>query len=333
MLGCMPLCGSRLLRAALGGVCWLLAWPVAAQTPGTPASPQPAVSELSPLPKLGTTTPLWPSGAPGALGTGPDDVPTLTAYLPADNPTHAAIVIAPGGGYGHLSTQLEGEDVALWLNQNGIAAFVLRYRLGPRYRHPVELGDATRAMRVVRATAASHGLAPDRIGLMGFSAGGHLAASVGTGFDAGQPSATDAIERVSSRPDFLILAYPVISMEIVGRRSVSRANLLGDAPDTELKRRTSAHYHVTAQTPPTFLFATSDDTLVPSLNSVLFYSALRAAGVPAELHLFEHGPHGAALAQNHPALKSWPRLLLDWLATRELVRVPAGAAPPAGKSP
>lgn len=323
----MPLSGASRCLSYLGWAAFLVAMPVAAQAPATKAAPAPVVSQISPIPKNGKTSPLWPGGAPGALGTDSDDIPTLTAYLPAANPTQTAIVIAPGGGYSHLAVQLEGEDVALWLNQHGIAAFVLRYRLGPRYLHPVELGDAKRAMRAVRTAAASYGIDPNRIGMMGFSAGGHLAASAGTQFDSGQPSSPDVIERASSRPDFLVLVYPVVSMEIVGPRSVSRQYLLGEQPNAELARQTSAQYSVTGQTPPTFLFSTSDDPAVLVQNSVLFYSALRGAGVPAELHLFEHGPHGTSLAQGYPALRIWPQLLLNWLATRSLVRLPEMAPP------
>jgi acetyl esterase/lipase len=287
------------------------------------------VSTIAPIPKTGETAPLWPGAAPGAQGTGSDDIPTLTTYLPASNPTHTAIVIAPGGGYLHLSTTKEGEDVAHWLNANGIAAFVLRYRLGPRYHDPIEIGDAKRAMRTVRSEAEKDGFAVDRIGLIGFSAGGHLAATAGTQFDAGQPDAADPIERASSRPDFLILCYPVISMEEDITHKGSLHGLLGDHPTQADMDRLSANRNVTPETPPTFLYATTDDATVPVQNSVLFYTALHTAKVPVEMHLYEHGPHGSGLAQGFPALKSWPEWLLSWLGTRGLVVLPGVPPPPA----
>ncbi|HXE06844.1 MAG TPA: alpha/beta hydrolase, partial [Acidobacteriaceae bacterium] len=171
--------------------------------------------------------PLWPNGAPGALGTAPDDIPTLQVFLPASNPTKTGVVIAPGGGYTHLSMVKEGSDVAQWLNAHGVAAFVLKYRLGPKYHNPIELGDAQRAIRTVRANAAQYGIAPDHIGMWGFSAGGHLTATAGTQFDAGNASAADPIDQQSSRPDFLILAYPVITMEDPYVHKGSRTALLG----------------------------------------------------------------------------------------------------------
>jgi acetyl esterase/lipase len=260
--------------------------------------------------------PLWPGTAPGATGDEAIDKPTLTAYLPAQNPTRTAVIVAPGGGYAHLSMVKEGSDVAHWLNSHGVAAFVLTYRLGMKYHHPIELGDAQRAIRTVRADAARYGLAPDHIGMWGFSAGGHLAASAGTEFDPGNPASADPIERESSRPDFLILAYPVITMQDPYVHGGSKKYLLGDTPSQTLLDATSAELHVTKQTPPTFLFATTDDGTVPVMNSVMFYSALVKAGVPAELHLFQHGTHGAGLAAANPMLSVWPDLVLKWMRER-----------------
>ncbi len=260
--------------------------------------------------------PLWANGAPGALGTADDDIPTLQTFLPASNPTKTGVVIAPGGSYVGLAYSKEGTDVAQWLNAHGVAAFVLRYRLGPKYHHPIELGDAQRAIRTVRASAAQYGLAADHIGMWGFSAGGHLTATAGTQFDAGNPSATDAIEQQSSRPDFLILAYPVITMEDPYTHKGSRHYLLGDNVTQEQMDAMSAELHVTAQTPPSFLFQTTDDRTVPVLNSVMFYMALVKAGVPAELHIFQHGAHGAGLAAANPQLAVWPDLLMKWMRER-----------------
>ena len=257
--------------------------------------------------------PLWPSAAPFAKGSADTDIPTLTTYLPAANPTRSAVVVAPGGGYLHLAMQKEGEDAARWLNAHGVAAFVLKYRLGPTYHHPAELADAQRAIRTVRARAAELGLDPGHIGMWGFSAGGHLTATAGTLFDSNFYPPSDAIDRQSARPDFLILAYPVITMDLKYGHTGSRIGLLGDSPSPALLELLSPEKHVTASTPPTFLFATTDDKTVPVMNSVLFYSALIAKHISAEMHLYEHGPHGVGLAPGFPDLKSWPDLLATWM--------------------
>jgi acetyl esterase/lipase len=259
-----------------------------------------------------TTFPLWPDGAPGALGSDPTDIPTLT-YYPALHGAPTAVVVAPGGGYRALAMNHEGWQVAYWLNAVGISAFVLKYRLGPRYHHPIELGDAQRAIRTVRARAAEYGIMPDHIGMMGFSAGGHLTSTAETHFDAGNPQAADPIDRVSSRPDFAVLGYPVISFTAPFTHRGSEQALLGDSPDPKLLAYLSNETQVTSQTPPTFIFSTSEDTGVPSENSVAFYLALHKAGVPAELHIFQHGPHGVGLDLGDPALGEWPKLLINWL--------------------
>ncbi|MGA2117345.1 MAG: alpha/beta hydrolase [Bryobacteraceae bacterium] len=265
--------------------------------------------------------PLWPKGAPGALGAADEDIPTLAAYLPpAAEATGTAVIVAPGGGYVHLSMDKEGEQIAHWLNSIGVAAFVLKYRLGPRYHHPIELGDAQRAIRTVRSRAAELGLDAAHIGMMGFSAGGHLTATAGTHFDAGDPAAADPIDRASSRPDFLVLCYPVISFEEPYLHRGSRQYLLGDNPDPKLVRDLSNELQVTAQTPQAFLFHTTTDAVVPVENSVLFYLALRKAGVPAEMHIYERGAHGVGLAPTDEVLASWPARLADWLRVRGLLR-------------
>jgi acetyl esterase/lipase len=258
---------------------------------------------------------LWPEGAPGALGVADEDKPSITVYLPAANPTRTAVVIAPGGGYQHLSMVREGSDVAAWLNARGVAAFVLKYRLGMKYHNPVEMGDAQRAIRMVRARAAEYGVAADHIGMWGFSAGGHLTATAGTQFDAGN-AAADAVERESSRPDFLILAYPVITMEAPYVHRGSKQYLLGDTPTQAEVDAMSAELHVTAQTPSVFLFATTDDRTVPVMNSVMFYEALVKVGVPAEMHLFQHGGHGSGLGVGNAQLSVWPELLIKWMRER-----------------
>jgi acetyl esterase/lipase len=265
------------------------------------------------------TVPLWTGDAPGALGAEDRDRPTLTIFLPFGDKVPTGVIVCPGGGYGALADNHEGRQVANWLNSLGITAFVLKYRLGPRYHHPVELGDAQRAIRMVRSRAAEFGIAADRIGIMGFSAGGHLASSAGTHFDAGDANATDPIDRFGSRPDFLVLGYPVISFTTPYTHKGSLRNLLGDNPDPKLVESLSSELQVTPQTPPTFLFSTDADTVVPSENSVLFYLALRKNKVPAELHIFEKGPHGVGLDLRDPALSMWPTLLANWLRGRGLL--------------
>jgi acetyl esterase/lipase len=266
---------------------------------------------------LGKTMLLWPGGAPGAQGSEDIDQPTLTVYLPkGENATKTGVVVAPGGGYQHLAMQKEGEAYALWLNAHGVAAFVLKYRLGPKYHHPIELGDAQRAIRMVRAHAAEYGVVEDHVGMWGSSAGGHLTATAGTHYDAGNPAAADVVDRQGSRPDFLILAYPVITLEAPEAHAGSRKYLLGDDPDPALVASLSAEKQVTKDTPPTFLFATTDDKTVPVLNSVMFYEALVKAGVPVEMHLFQHGSHGAGLAKANPQLSVWPDLLMKWMRER-----------------
>jgi acetyl esterase/lipase len=262
---------------------------------------------------------LWPGGAPGAAGGEEADRPTLSAYLPPANPGGTAVIVCPGGGYTHLALDHEGRQVAGWLNSLGVAAFVLKYRLGPRYRHPAPLQDAQRSIRLVRLRAKEYRLAPDRIGIWGFSAGGHLASTAGTHFDEGSPGAPDPADRVSSRPDFMILAYPVISFVAPFTHKGSRRNLLGDAPDPALVESLSNERQVTPKTPPAFLFHTDEDRGVPAENSIAFYLALRKAGVPAELHIYQRGGHGLGLAPGDPVLASWPGRLADWLKVRGLL--------------
>src|SRR5581483_6219890 len=265
------------------------------------------------------TIPLWGQGAPGALGHADEDKPTITLYRANGTGVRTAVIVAPGGSYAHLAMNHEGRQVANWFNALGFTAFVLKYRLGPKYHHPIELGDAQRAIRLVRSRAQEFGIAPDRVGMMGFSAGGHLASTAATHFDNGNSGASDPIDRASSRPDFLILAYPVITLEGPYAHRGSRKNLLGDNPDPKLLEELSNELHVTSQTPPTFLFTTSEDKTVPPQNSVNFYLALHKAGVPAELHVFEKGPHGVGLDLSDPVLGEWPRLLANWLRERGLV--------------
>lgn len=262
---------------------------------------------------------LWPNGAPGAQGDTDLDKPTLTLF-PANgsNKVPTGVIICPGGAYMHLSMDHEGYKPAEWLNNQGISAFVLRYRLGPKYQYPAQLWDAQRAIRYVRTHAMDFGIEPDRIGIWGFSAGGHLASTTGTHFDDGDEHASDPLNRPSSRPDFLILAYPVITLEGPHVHLGSRDNLLGETPDPTLVRLLSNQLHVSAKTPPTFLFHTTEDPVVPVENSVNFYLALRRAGVPAEMHIYLKGHHGVGLAEKDPILKTWTEHLSDWMTLNGL---------------
>ena len=265
---------------------------------------------------------LWPEGAPGALGKEDKDVPTLTPYLPeAGQGTGAAIVICPGGGYGGLADH-EGPTYALFLNQQGVAGFVLKYRLGSHgYRHPVMLQDAARAVRLVRARAGDWQVDPKRVGIMGSSAGGHLASTLMTHFDAGNPEADDPVERQSSRPDLGILCYPVISMG-PNTHQGSKDNLLGNNPSPELVKLLSNELQVTPQTPPGFLWHTWEDQAVKLENTLDFAAALRRAGVRFDLHVYQQGQHGIGLGDKPPfeRVHPWARDLVFWLKAQGFVK-------------
>jgi len=311
----------------IAGVSVVLGILCSASTPSTAQNPAGTTTQPSRPATAASASPqeilLWENGAPGALGQADADKPTITAYRAPRGSSGTAVIVAPGGGYSGLAIEHEGRQEAYWFNAMGITAFVLKYRLGPRYHHPIELGDAQRAIRTVRARAAEFNILADRIGMMGFSAGGHLTATAGTHFDAGKSDATDPIERVSSRPDFLILGYPVISFDPAVAHAGSVRNLLGDNPDPKLVEDLSNDLRVTAQTPPTFLFHTTNDNGVPVENSVRFYLALRKARVPVEMHLFENGPHGVGMALSDPSLSVWPSLLMNWLRAHGLLTRPA----------
>ena len=267
--------------------------------------------------------PLWSQGAPGALGNEDKDTPTLTPYLPEPAKANgAAFVICPGGGYGGLAPY-EGEHYARFLVEQGIAGFVLKYRLGSAgYRHPAMLQDAARAVRTLRARAAEWKLDPKKIGIMGSSAGGHLASTLLTHFDAGRPEDQDAIERQSSRPDLGILCYPVITMGEFTHQG-SRDNLLGKNPSAELVRNLSNELQVTKETPACFIWHTGEDKAVPVENSLQFAEALRKAAVPFDLHIYQKGAHGLGLGTHqwdpehrHP----WTQDLVYWLKGQGFAR-------------
>jgi len=267
--------------------------------------------------------PLWPEGAPGARGKEDKDIPTLTPYWPDPaRATGAAMVICPGGGYGGLAPH-EGAQYARFLNEYGIAGFVLKYRLGSGgYRHPAMLQDAARAVRLVRARAGEWKVDPQHIGIMGSSAGGHLASTLLTHFDAGKPDAADPIERQSSRPDLGILCYAVITLGQFTHQG-TKNNLLGKDPSPELVRQLSNELQVTKDTPPCFIWHTYEDKAVPVENSLQFAEALRKAGVPFDLHIYQQGPHGLGLGtrdwnpeKRHP----WTRDCRCWLRAQGFVK-------------
>jgi acetyl esterase/lipase len=254
---------------------------------------------------------LWPDGAPGAKGTAPADKPNITVHLaPPDKANGSAVVICPGGGYGALMMSYEGHDVAKWLNEQGVAGIVLQYRIRP-YQHPAPLNDAKRAMRIVRAHAAEWKIDPKRIGVMGFSAGGHVASTIGTHFDAGDPNAADPIERVDCRPDFLILVYPVITMDLKTHGG-SRENLLGKNPSAEDINLLSNEKQVTEKTPPAFLVHSKLDKAVSVENSKMFYEALQAHKVAAEFLEMPTGDHGLGCGKG-PLWAEWQEKCLAWM--------------------
>lgn len=288
----------------------MLAASTSAKAAGWPAAP--------------ATIPLWPEGVPGArAGLEPERFvdgrisrvadPTLTVYSPSvDRANGSAVIVCPGGGYERLAIVREGEQHARWLSSLGVTAFVLKYRMR-EFGHPAPLQDVLRAVRLVRSQAAQYHLRPERIGVMGSSAGGHLAASAGTLFDHPLGRTGHPLDSVSARPDFLMLMYPVIALDGPAAHAGSRTALLGPSPSAADVELMSVARQVTARTPPTLLIHTQDDAAVPVENSILFYQALTRAKVPAEMHLFEHGPHGMGMRGNLGNASLWPRRAEEWL--------------------
>jgi acetyl esterase/lipase len=274
-------------------------------------------------PTLGISTmQLWPTGSPEVAGTDPADLPTLTVFVPQPGKgTGAAVVVAPGGAYLRLASNLEGRQVADWFTARGVTAFVLKYRLGAKYLYPIPLQDAQRAIQVVRSMATKYGYQPDKIGIIGFSAGGHLAAATGTFFEAGKPEAGDPIERLSNRPDFLVLGYPWLNAMQPSGNYITYCNRIPSIPAETCKlfeQKYTPSLHVSPQTPTTFIYSTSDDHTVPISASVDFYKALIAAGVPAEMHIFRQGSHGSGLGAGSSTLDQWPVLLEAWMRDQGL---------------
>jgi acetyl esterase/lipase len=286
--------------------------------------PARAQAEQAVDPALGISTlQLWPSGASEVAGTDAADLPTLTVFLPQKGKgTGSAVIVAPGGAYLGLASNLEGRQVADWFTSRGVTAFVLKYRLGAKYLYPIPLEDAQRSVRLVRSLASAYGFLPDRIGFVGFSAGGHLAAAAGTLFDAGKPDSSDPLERLSSRPDFLVLGYPWLNAMQPSGHYITYCSRIKTVPPETCKvneQKYTPSLHVTAQTPTTFIYSTTDDRTVPISASVDFYNALIAAGVPAELHIFRHGDHGSGMGAGSAALDLWPVLLEQWLRDQDLL--------------
>lgn len=311
--------------------CLIVAGAMAVQLAGGQSTAATA-STAQPLdPMLGiSTVPLWDGAAPGAKGTDSADIPTLTVFVPHPGRGNGtAVVVAPGGAYAGLASNLEGRQVADWFTSRGVIAFVLKYRLGAKYEYPVPLQDAQRAIRLVRSYEKKYGLSTDRVGIIGFSAGGHLAAMTGTLLDLGKADAADPIDRLSARPDFMVLGYPWLNaMQPNQQNFITYCSVIREIPAEQCKvfeEKYTPSLHVTAQTPPAFIFSTSDDRVVPVTASVDFYSALHAAGVSAELHIFRHGDHGSGLGTGDATLDLWPTLLESWLREQGLLTPNAAA--------
>jgi acetyl esterase/lipase len=263
---------------------------------------------------------LWPEGAPLAQGTDELDKPSITVYFPEkEKATNAAVLICPGGGYVTLALGHEGWQVAKWYNERGITAAILRYRYGTwdhkKYQHPAPFLDVSRAMRTLRSKSKEWNLNPEKIGVMGFSAGGHLASCLGTMHDGGNPLAKNSIDKISSKPNFMVLVYPVITFRTKHAFTFGRGVLLGENASQSLIDSMSTETRVSTQTPPTFLMYTDEDN-INAMNGVLFYTALKENNVPAELHIYERGKHGYGMYPELNSIKDWTQRLENWLRNR-----------------
>ncbi len=295
----------------------LLPLPLVAQAPATPVAPVVATKTAPPA-GFSQATVLWPDGAPLAHGMTEGDIPKLFTYPTAGPGPHAAVIVMPGGGYTHLVMEQEGAYEARWLAAHGVTAFVLEYRLSPAYVYPAPMLDASRAIRYVRSHAAELGVKPDALGIWGFSAGGHLSGYFATIHKAGDPAAADPIDRVSDRPDFAILSYAPLSMDLYARMGIAPLKaLIGEHATQAAIDAVDPLKHISSDTCPVFIYSTTGDKTVDSRNAAEFYQGLKAAGIPAEMHVFELGPHGTHMGENLPAnlheLTVVPELLINWL--------------------
>ena len=283
-------------------------------------------------PGLGITTiPLYDTPPPSAAND-PADQPTLTVFVPQPGRGNgSAIIVAPGGAYLGLASNLEGRQVADWFTVRGFTAFVLKYRKGPQNLFPIPLQDGQRAIRLVRSLAQKYSFAQDRVGIIGFSAGGHLAASTATLFDQGPPASSDSVDRLSARPDFVVLGYPWLNaMEPAQGKEITYCSVTSGVTPAQCAAFMTAYtpkLHVTSRTPPTFIYSTTDDKTVPIRASVEYYEAMVKAGAPVEMHLFGHGSHGSGLGMGDAALDLWPMLLEQWLRDLGLLTRPSNLGP------
>jgi acetyl esterase/lipase len=293
----------------------VLSFALAAGNAQTPAPPRANTGDPPPSGFAKILT-LWPGNAPMARGSASGDVPKLYYYPAIGLGVRSAVIVLPGGGYTHVMMEKEGATEAKWLAMRGVTAFVLQYRLSPAYRYPVPMLDGARAVRYLRSHAAEFGIDPDKIGVWGFSAGGNLAGYLATEpFDRDRANA-DAVERVSAHPDFAIFSYARLTMDASVPRTGNMESLLGENPSPEMLDRVSFVRHVTKNTSPSFIYSTTEDQTVNSMNATAYYDALKRAGVPAELHIFELGPHGTGMGQGLKGLAEleiWPLLLEHWM--------------------
>ena len=313
----------QLLLLAAGCFC-ALSGVGCASVSATAATP-PSATTTKPPQGAARAVVLWPAGAPQALGKEEGDVPKLFVYPAPGAGVHSSVIVMPGGGYTHLVMEKEGAVEARWLNGHGVSAFVLEYRLGQRYAFPTPMMDGARAVRYVRSHADEFGVSKDKVGLWGFSAGGHLAGYLATTHNRGDPKAIDPVDRVSDRPDFVVLSYARLSMDPSIPRETDLEGLLGDHPTPEELKAISIERLVTKDTSPSFIYSTTADQTVNSMAATAYYDALKRAGVPAELHIFERGAHGTGLGLNLkglPELSVYPMLVENWMQVHGWMAVP-----------
>ncbi|MDE3106170.1 MAG: alpha/beta hydrolase [Acidobacteriota bacterium] len=319
---------QRLLRVTSALAALLLCLPLpAAKITSQAADPLPVITPPS---GAARSLLLWPGGAPGALGKDELDTPRLYVYPASGETAHAAVIVLPGGGYRSLVMEKEGGIPARWLAAHGVTAFVLQYRLGKRYYFPAPMLDGARAIRYVRSHAREFGIDPNKVGLWGFSAGGHLAGYLAAVHDSGQARAADPIDRVSDRPDFTILSYARLSLSDEIPRATNFEGLLGDHPTPEALRAVSVDRLVTRDVPPALIYSTSADQTVDSRNATAYYDAVKRVGGAAELHIFEPGPHGTGMGTGLKGLDElsiFPEIVAGWMQRHGWMPAPEAARP------